>query len=138
MVCIGIPVCRPLYKRWLQQLSSSADGKQGYSKSKRSDQGVYTHHTIGGSNFPGAEVPNDDDIVLRDDIIPSRQRNVFIRGSAPDERVFSDDASDNSILGSEYRRSHQKGGAGSLSDETRKEVGGIHVKTDFEMETLSK
>lgn len=66
MVCIGIPVCRPLYKRWIDQLSTyrsnSGSGASGYRKqqqqggdgSNKPSGPVYGLHTFGGSTMPGA------------------------------------------------------------------------------------
>lgn len=56
MVCIGIPVCRPLYKRWLEKFASNLSGtNSGYKKHGSSSRGPrYGLRTIGGSTMPGA------------------------------------------------------------------------------------
>ncbi len=67
MVCIGIPVCRPLYKRWIDKLltscSKSASGasscwkqqkQQGADGSNKPAGPVYGLRTFGGSTMPGA------------------------------------------------------------------------------------
>ncbi|KXX75860.1 hypothetical protein MMYC01_207351 [Madurella mycetomatis] len=59
MICIGIPVCRPLYKRFLDKLSSNGTGSGGYKKYSadggRSGGGPrYGLRTFGGSTMPGS------------------------------------------------------------------------------------
>lgn len=59
MICIGIPVCRPLYKRFLDKFSTNGTGSGGYKKHSagdcRSGGGPrYGLRTFGGSTMPGA------------------------------------------------------------------------------------
>ena len=65
MICIGIPVCRPLYKRWMDKVltyrSKSASGASAYRKQQKGGDGsnkpsgpVYGFRTFGGSTMPGA------------------------------------------------------------------------------------
>ncbi|KAK8084443.1 hypothetical protein PG997_005714, partial [Apiospora hydei] len=49
MICIGIPVCRPLYKRFLTQLTSSDRSK--YKKGRNEEQDAFAMHTFGGSTL---------------------------------------------------------------------------------------
>ncbi|KAH6856277.1 hypothetical protein B0I37DRAFT_351358 [Chaetomium sp. MPI-CAGE-AT-0009] len=62
MVCIGIPICRPLYKQWLDRMLSygSGIGSGGYQKQKGQERSGedssrrgYGLRTIGGSTMPG-------------------------------------------------------------------------------------
>jgi hypothetical protein len=67
MICIGIPVCRPLYKRFLDKLTSFGTQSGGYKKQSGSGGGRrgagvdskntgprYGLRTFGGSTMPGA------------------------------------------------------------------------------------
>jgi hypothetical protein len=64
MVCIGIPICRPLYKQWLDRLFTygSGNGSGGYKKQSGDPSGAsgqrrgprYGLRTFGGSTMPGA------------------------------------------------------------------------------------
>ncbi|KAK8013864.1 hypothetical protein PG990_007160 [Apiospora arundinis] len=49
MICIGIPVCRPLYRRFLTQLSSN-DGSK-YKKRRNEGRDMFALHTYGGSTM---------------------------------------------------------------------------------------
>ncbi|EAQ87745.1 hypothetical protein CHGG_04364 [Chaetomium globosum CBS 148.51] len=62
MICIGIPICRPLYKQWLDRVLSygSGIGSGGYQKQKGQGQSgeINSHRgfglrTFGGSTMPG-------------------------------------------------------------------------------------
>lgn len=62
MVCIGIPVCRPLYKDWFVNWTSvrrsgEETGGSGWLRGGKDDSGdgVFTMHTIGGSEFNKAQ-----------------------------------------------------------------------------------
>ena len=50
LICIGIPVCRPLYKRIYRRFRSQATGSSGYLKQTdpSRDQPGFALHTIGG------------------------------------------------------------------------------------------
>lgn len=120
MTCIGVPVCRPLYNNWLTGWTSGRgsdedpSGGSGWLKKKdESSDGVFGMHTIGGTEFTqnGSRrketldhdndgVSTDDDILLRGDITPSKQRCVTVRGAV--SRSHSDNASEESILGARY------------------------------------
>lgn len=64
MVCIGVPVCRPLYKDWFPWASARRSGEdtrnsgwlRGGSSGEGGD-GVFTMHTIGGSEFAKQKGP---------------------------------------------------------------------------------
>jgi hypothetical protein len=63
MVCIGIPICRPLYKQWLDKLFTYGSGNAsgGYKKQSGDPSGRsgersgprYGLRTFGGSTMPG-------------------------------------------------------------------------------------
>jgi hypothetical protein len=67
MICIGIPICRPLYKHWLDRLLgyASGAGSGGYQKHKSGQKGGksgdnnsrqqrgYGLRTFGGGTMPG-------------------------------------------------------------------------------------
>ncbi|GAB1319258.1 Integral membrane protein pth11 [Madurella fahalii] len=74
MICIGIPVCRPLYKRFLDKISTNGTGSGGYKKhsvgggrSGRSGGGPrYGLRTFGGSTMPGASTWEPEGETVRD------------------------------------------------------------------------
>lgn len=129
MVCIGIPVCRPLYKNWFDRNIFSSK-RRVTTEDTTGDNGVYTLHTIGGSEFnknqqPADDRENDSDIVLRDDIPSFGPNQVVIKSSG---RSHSITTSQESILGAESRDAERP------SDDTApKETNtkGILVKTEF-------
>lgn len=122
LVCVGIPVCRPLYKDWFGSWMSgrrsgdqdlTGTGSTGWMKHKNNPSGgggVFAMHTIGGSEFKGQQHTNttserdgrrdsgstDEELVLRGDVHRSKQ-HTFAVGAA--ER---DDGSEQSILGPEH------------------------------------
>lgn len=75
MVCIGIPVCRPLYRRYLGKLTSN-DRSQSYSSHQKRSRRASGNHlvlrTFGNTNFlsrsPHGEV---------DDKVPLQKKHEF-------------------------------------------------------------
>jgi hypothetical protein len=62
MICIGIPICRPLYKQWLDRVLNygSGIGSGGYQKQRGHGQSGEDHsrrgyglRTFGGGTMPG-------------------------------------------------------------------------------------
>ncbi|KAH8169992.1 hypothetical protein LIA77_10536 [Sarocladium implicatum] len=117
LVCIGIPVCRPLFKSWYDKFTTpqvTSDESKGSS-----GPGVFALHTIGGSEYTenksqksknrskaGYEDLEDDEVVLRKDIQNSRERQVIIKGAPrSDGEASGDNASEDSILRTEWRQS---------------------------------
>ncbi|ETS73764.1 hypothetical protein PFICI_14710 [Pestalotiopsis fici W106-1] len=122
LVCVGIPVCRPLYRDWFGTWMSgrrsgedlSASGNSGWMKHKNAGGGgggVFAMHTIGGSELKAQNNTNtsdryerrdsratDEQLVLRSDIHQSKQ-DAFAVGAA--ER---DSGSELSILGPEHNQ----------------------------------
>lgn len=104
MVCIGIPVCRPLYGSWMGRIVSTAGKRRGESDGSALD-GVYTMHTIGGSEFNknmGKRGQQEDGrksaMVLRDDIPVSNPNRVVIKSA---RNAHSANTSEESILRAE-------------------------------------
>ncbi|KAI1880833.1 hypothetical protein JX265_001073 [Neoarthrinium moseri] len=58
MICIGIPVCRPLYKTFLDRLNSSIGS--GYAKSSSAAAPPLALHTFGGTTMRNNYVKADD------------------------------------------------------------------------------
>jgi len=96
MVCIGIPVCRPLYMRWLdgwvstKESGESNSQRGGWKKDNGDDSGnsdgVFAMHTIGGSGFKGQKATRDgrgvtvttEDVDYREDLGPSKERIISV------------------------------------------------------------
>ncbi|KAK3294502.1 uncharacterized protein B0H64DRAFT_188895 [Chaetomium fimeti] len=61
MVCIGIPICRPLYKQWLDRMLSygygSGVGSGGYQKQKGRSGEDNSHRGYGLRTFGGGTMP---------------------------------------------------------------------------------
>ncbi|KAK4194408.1 hypothetical protein QBC40DRAFT_34878 [Triangularia verruculosa] len=126
MICIGIPVVRPLYKGFLEKLSSNARSTSGYKKQTRSGQ-RYGLKTIGGSTMPGAsrleseatDVEGDDG-----DTKANKQRlkemklgmnGPYSHSEAVGGRSVPVNESDEEILGEVYRTEMNKTG-GDVED----------------------
>ncbi|KAK8018824.1 hypothetical protein PG991_008014 [Apiospora marii] len=97
MICIGIPVCRPLYKRLLNQLTSS-DGSKYKKRDEECD--AFAMHTFGGSTLKPRDSSALDAAAGRNDVVKATVGGAFNRpyissggGSA------ADNTSEESILG---------------------------------------
>ncbi|KAL6799552.1 hypothetical protein GGI42DRAFT_327830 [Trichoderma sp. SZMC 28013] len=118
MVCIGIPVCRPLYRGWLEGLSSAkgssgTGGGSGWMRNRDpSGDNMFSLHTIGGSGARGksANATIDD--------------TMAARHSTTRARVTSDNTSEESILDSEAKE-HARGNGKDL---------GIRVKKEYKVD----
>lgn len=136
MACIGIPVCRPLYKDWFAAWTSArrsgeeTSGGSGWLKQKNNESGngVFAMHTIGGTELKPKQNINSntrhhgsgastEDVILRKDIPQSRQRNVSVGRTSPDNE------SEESILGPEYRNRQRVAGRA-----------GIKITKEFQVE----
>lgn len=106
MICIGIPVCRPLYKQYLDKWTS----RDGSKYKEQSGGGSHPLQTIGGS-YINANT-NDTNLSSEGCKAAEYEKKIGIKGpftktriySKPTERVRSDDQSDESILGPDFRR----------------------------------
>lgn len=155
MVCIGIPVCRPLFRDWMEKITSStAKRRGGTSENSRTndlDGGVYTMHTIGGSEFnkmhsrrpsrdldlEGSNHNRRSKIVLRDDIPMASPNKVVIRSTGHTHSDLNE--SQESILRAESR---QRARGTSLDDAEagnglEADAKGIRVTTAFGVENDS-
>ncbi|OHW92146.1 hypothetical protein CSPAE12_09156 [Colletotrichum incanum] len=103
MVCIGIPVCRPLFKGWLNKFSSRGGSNPGaYTKDLAGSNSGFGLRTIGGTDYSvrvGMKTP---------DVNMTSTAGRSGEGSNGDPissmgRVYGDDNSVDSILGPEDR-----------------------------------
>ncbi|CAF3575415.1 unnamed protein product [Fusarium graminearum] len=109
MICIGIPICRPLYKQYLDELTSRDASKY----QEQSDGRSHPLKTFGGSTLRPGQINKDDS--SDGDSIKETERKLGIRGpfnkarayAMHDERVCDDNQSDEQILGPEVCQSHQ-------------------------------
>jgi hypothetical protein len=98
MICIGIPVCRPLYKDYIDRLTSRSTSK--YKDISGNGVGAMPLRTIGGSEIPGS----DSQAAL-----DSKRRAAVPRELRPDARQSSyrtGDQSDEDILGEGVKVAH--------------------------------
>ncbi|CAG1970341.1 unnamed protein product [Fusarium graminearum] len=109
MICIGIPICRPLYKQYLDELTSRDASKYQEQSHGRS----HLLKTFGGSTLRPGQINKYDS--SDGDSIKETERKLGIRGpfnkarayAMQDEQVRDDSQSDDQILGPEFRQSHQ-------------------------------
>ncbi|KAM0420320.1 hypothetical protein ACHAPT_011862 [Fusarium lateritium] len=112
MICIGIPVCRPLYKKYLEKLTSR-DASKYRDYRDRSEGGSYPLKTFGGSTVRPGQDNKDGDTSDGDDSITRAERKLGIGGPFTKsyvmggERVRGDNQSDEQILGPDFRRSQR-------------------------------
>ncbi|RKL38046.1 hypothetical protein BFJ72_g7508 [Fusarium proliferatum] len=108
MICIGIPVCRPLYKKYFSKWSS-----RNSSKYQQNSGASYPLQTIGGSTMYPAQVHKKDSTseasvqeYERRGVRSSFNKNkVFAKGA---ERGYGDNQSEEEILGPDFRRSQRQ------------------------------
>ncbi|KAH7477973.1 hypothetical protein FOMA001_g10305 [Fusarium oxysporum f. sp. matthiolae] len=109
MICIGIPVCRPLYKKYFSKRSS-----RNSSKYREQNSGApYPLQTIGGSTMYPAQVQKKDS--TSEASVKEYERNgvgslytknkIFTKGA---ERGYGENQSEEEILGPDFRRSQQQ------------------------------
>ncbi|KAH7121707.1 hypothetical protein EDB81DRAFT_861572 [Dactylonectria macrodidyma] len=109
MICIGIPVCRPLYKRYLDKLTSRDTGKYR----EQNDGGSYPLRTFGGSTLQAGPGQKEEDASDGGDSITKAERKLGFGGpftkayAMGGERVRGDNQSDEEILGPDFRRSQR-------------------------------
>lgn len=136
MVCIGIPVCRPLYKDWVARFIStenntdSGGGWMGGKSNSQSSAGVFGLHTIGGSDYqnitngntagtargkPGGD-STDEDVSFRNDVDTKARQEVTVQAGYPAVlgRSAADNTSEESILGEDSRAAEGQQGKPSI------------------------
>ncbi|KAM5354838.1 hypothetical protein ACJ41O_001484 [Fusarium nematophilum] len=102
MVCIGIPICRPLYKRYLGKWTSKDD-----SKYKRNNSGIYQLESFrhGESRLENRTQSGDTSIADEERAmgLNSPFTKAYAVGSFP-----ADNQSEEEILGSDFQASTEK------------------------------
>ncbi|KAF6824337.1 hypothetical protein CMUS01_10283 [Colletotrichum musicola] len=108
MVCIGIPIARPLYKRYLDKLTSRDTSKYRH----QSEGASYGLRTFGGSTMhpgPGKDggetSDGGGDPVSKKLGLGGSFTKSYAVGGKP--HIRGDDESDESILGPDFRRSQR-------------------------------
>ncbi|KAM0335134.1 hypothetical protein ACHAQA_000174 [Verticillium albo-atrum] len=139
MICIGIPVCRPLYKKYLDKWTSRDASKYQHHSEGRS----FPLRTFGGSTMPGGggqskDAPSEGSINGAESVSMS-DRKLGLSGPYTKSyalggggRVPGDDQSEEEILGPDYRQSLKAGGGtggGAYQN------GQIKVTEEFHMTT---
>ncbi|KAK7445605.1 hypothetical protein Landi51_08001 [Colletotrichum acutatum] len=114
MICVGIPVCRPLYKRLFYRFTSE-NANSGYQKQNEERSSSVPLRTIGGGLVGGDGRPlpqSKTDTTNRSDTddLSFKDTSLGIKGSSTRTQVSRGDiqmenTSDEEILGEEFRRS---------------------------------
>ncbi|KAK1561543.1 uncharacterized protein LY79DRAFT_708549 [Colletotrichum navitas] len=103
MICIGIPVCRPLYKGWINQLSSRGGTTPGaYTKDLAESGSAFGLKTIGGTDYSvriGNKTPDID--ITSPTVRGGKGANRDPTRSMG--KAYGDDNSVDSILGPDER-----------------------------------
>ncbi|KAF5574992.1 integral membrane protein pth11 [Fusarium pseudoanthophilum] len=110
MICIGIPVCRPLYKQYLDRWTS----RDGSKYREHSAGGSHPLQTIGGSTL-NPNTPDKNNSISEDYDKEEHERRIAVKGPFTKTRVYSkgihrlrdDNQSDEEILGPDFRRAQQ-------------------------------
>lgn len=153
MVCIGIPVCRPALRSWMERVSTSKDKSNSNDPAyrKRSDEAVFALNSIGGTPFRqkdksgGSSVANHRMAVPGDVHSQLRECDITIAASARPTtststvRAASFDGSDDSILGPDIDSSRERnvgrsGGSGE-EESSRRDSRRIWVKKEFRVKS---
>ncbi|CAJ0544605.1 Ff.00g037000.m01.CDS01 [Fusarium sp. VM40] len=112
MICIGIPVCRPLWKQCFNKWTTRGDSKSREPNSA----GSFPLQTIGGNTSRPKPSHQRDSIFDPDDVLGEQDRKTGIRGSTTKTRPYSwglerargDNQSEEEILGDEFRRGQRE------------------------------
>lgn len=131
LICIGIGVCRPLYKRYIDQWTS----RDGSKYVEHSEAGSYALRTFGGGNAPrrgkGQDDSEADSITIAERRLgigkPFSTKAYAIGGN----RLHGD--SDEEILGPDFRRSQHR--RKSDVENQGKGMAGIRVTEEYEVTT---
>lgn len=124
LICIGIPVCRPLYKDYLDRLTSRDTSK--YKGLSGNGVGGMPLRTIGGSEkYPVSNQTNDS----KNRTMPPSDSKPHSQNSITKAWYPGDNHSDEEILGESYKV--QPGG--HFSERT-----GITVTEEFEVTNSSR
>ncbi|GKT47865.1 uncharacterized protein ColSpa_08046 [Colletotrichum spaethianum] len=103
MVCIGVPVCRPLFKGWFNKFSSRGGSNPGaYTKDLADSNGGFGLKTIGGTDYSVRVGMKTPDMNLTS---ASGRSGEGVKGDPNRSmgRVYGDDNSVDSILGPDDR-----------------------------------
>ncbi|EXF73963.1 hypothetical protein CFIO01_08845 [Colletotrichum fioriniae PJ7] len=146
MICVGIPVCRPLYKRLFYRFTSEI-ASSGYQKQNEERSSSVPLRTIGGGMVGGDGRPlpqsktdttnksDTDDLSFKDaalGIKGSSTRTQVSRGDIP-----MDNTSDEEILGEEFRKSQVRRTEGrdyERHGEQEPRLGGILVTETYNVD----
>lgn len=112
MICIGIPVCRPLWKQCFNKWTTRGDSKPREPNSA----GSFPLQTIGGNTSRPKPSYQRDSIFDPDDVLREQDRKTGKRGSTTKTRPYSwglerargDNQSEEEILGDEFQRSQRE------------------------------
>lgn len=131
LICIGIPVCRPLYKRLYRRFRSQVTGSSGYLKQSEQsrDQPGFALRTIGGGVLakPQANNRKSMSVIKSSNEDSDRQMEVTIGVSERSKttvvaqgRFESElETDEDSLTSNDYGRSHLE----SSAESTRRVLG---------------
>ncbi|KAH7120141.1 hypothetical protein B0J13DRAFT_568378 [Dactylonectria estremocensis] len=115
LVCVGIPILRPLYRRTIHGSNLSSD--RYYRKQGEGSD---------GQNYNLGPMPQNSGSKDRSRGFPNADPKLGIRGPGTITRIAGENPSDESILGSEYRH----------HTTSNQQNGGIQVKKDVNVDWI--
>jgi hypothetical protein len=160
MVCIGIPVCRPLYRQYLDRLTSNGSHGNRYQKQGSGiDSNGTPLRTFGGSTMPGNLTDDGEQGILssprggrgggrsrksafgtthelytqRDHALGSQITRAYAMASSGKHR--GDTSSDEEVLAHDYKRQQQQHLESQDRDRSTKKGGNIRVTEEFSVTT---
>ncbi|KAK1954532.1 hypothetical protein LY78DRAFT_742318 [Colletotrichum sublineola] len=140
MVCIGIPVCRPLYKGWINKLSSRGGSNPGaYTKNLADSNSAFGLKTIGGTDYSVRVGNRTPDMNLTS---PTGRSGQGKRGDPTRSmgKAYGDDDSVDSILGPDER--HGRGRTlntdASSTEEGKGATQNIWVKSEVVVQSTAR
>lgn len=147
MVCIGIPVCRPLYKNWMKKMSSYVGSKQSGGYAKGDSREAFSLNTIGGTKARRERTKGsksglgefEDTSATTTTMTMAKDGDVDVKHPHSGARMYADDASEDSILGLEYRHGQNVVDVRSTQDEDEARVHqSIWVKSEVQVESKAR
>jgi len=132
MICAGIPVFRPLYRRITGGLTSLGSN----SKSASSTSGYLKHGT--GNDTRSANINLRNMTPSRTGDFPDAHPKLGIRGATTVTYIKGDNHSDEEILGWEFRQGQRRQGGNGDGRRDSEGRGGIQVRehVDVTVETV--
>lgn len=128
MICIGIPVCRPLYKQYLDKLTSNDQSKGADVSGGPNRSHEHPLRTFGGTTMHRLDDDATDAYSRKN--ISSTDRKIGVKGpfnqsyAVGGRQQSPNNSSDEEILGPEFRQGHMR-------TRSNGQVNGIRVTEEY-------